>query len=125
MNLLFNLVALFQNTTLRAEELVLNDISPSDWVYRALDAFNYLWQVKLIIFCFNRKRNFFVLVILALLYINIYLSSFNRWLSLCFTININTNILYCLYSWFSYSSNLAFVLSSNLYCRKAKLISKK
>jgi len=44
--LLFNILAIFGNGTLRAEDLVFNEISPSDWVYRSLNAFNYLWQVK-------------------------------------------------------------------------------
>jgi hypothetical protein len=34
------------NTTLRAEDFLVNDITPSDWVYRSLNAFNYLWQVN-------------------------------------------------------------------------------
>jgi hypothetical protein len=44
--LIINFQGIFPNTTLRAEELAINDITPSDWVYRSLDAFNYLWQVK-------------------------------------------------------------------------------
>ena len=36
----------FPNSTLRVEDMVINDILPSDWVYRSLDAFNYLWQVE-------------------------------------------------------------------------------
>jgi len=35
----------FPNSTLRAEELSFNDITPSEWVYRTLDAFNYVWQL--------------------------------------------------------------------------------
>ncbi len=37
---------IFPNATLHAEDLVVNDITPSDWVYQGLDALNYLWQVK-------------------------------------------------------------------------------
>jgi hypothetical protein len=44
--LLFNISAISGNGTLRAEDLLLNEITPSDWVYRSLNAFNYIWQVK-------------------------------------------------------------------------------
>lgn len=57
MSLQFKIIGLFPNTTLRAEELVLNDITPSDWVYRALDAFNYLWQVNLITYRIKQKTH--------------------------------------------------------------------
>ena len=43
---IIQILALFPNLTLRAEEVVLNNVTPSEWVYRALDAFNYIWQVK-------------------------------------------------------------------------------
>jgi len=47
--LLFNISAISANETLHAEDLSFNDITPSDWVYRSLNALNYFWQVK---FCF-------------------------------------------------------------------------
>ena len=34
------------NGTWRAEDRLTNDITPSGWVYRSLNAFNYLWQVR-------------------------------------------------------------------------------
>ena len=43
---LLNCLAITVNGTLRPEDLVVNDIIPSDWVYRSLNALNYLWQVK-------------------------------------------------------------------------------
>ncbi len=44
--LLFNILDIFSNGTLRAEDIIINEITPSDWVYRSLNAYNYLWQVK-------------------------------------------------------------------------------
>jgi hypothetical protein len=38
--------AVFPNITLPVEETIPDDITPSDWIYRSLDALNYLWQVK-------------------------------------------------------------------------------
>jgi len=84
---------LFHNTTLRAEEVVLNDITPSDWVYRALDALNYLWQLGWLLyaltFVFRRSTGgylyyspktltptFYVIYILAFLIQTIWLLFF-------------------------------------------------
>jgi hypothetical protein len=39
-------IAVFPNATLRAEDIVVDDITPSDWIYRSLDALNCLWQVR-------------------------------------------------------------------------------
>ena len=33
------------NGTLRAEDRWITEIRPSSWVYRALNAINYIWQV--------------------------------------------------------------------------------
>jgi hypothetical protein len=41
---------IFLNATLHAEELVVNDITPSDWVYQSLDALNYLWQLAWLLY---------------------------------------------------------------------------
>ncbi|CAF0975865.1 unnamed protein product [Rotaria sordida] len=35
---------IFLNGTIRAEDTTVNDITPSDWVYRSLNGLNYLWQ---------------------------------------------------------------------------------
>ncbi|CAF3086619.1 unnamed protein product [Rotaria sp. Silwood2] len=32
------------NETIRAEDIVSNDINPADWVYRSLNRLNYIWQ---------------------------------------------------------------------------------
>ncbi|UJR22934.1 hypothetical protein I4U23_025961 [Adineta vaga] len=40
----------YENGTLRAEDLLLNEVSPSDWVYRCLNAINYLWQLAWLLY---------------------------------------------------------------------------
>jgi len=42
---LLDFLAYTANKTLRAEDLVLNEVTPSDWVYRSLNALNQFWQV--------------------------------------------------------------------------------
>lgn len=57
---------LFPNTSLRAEEFSVNDIIPSDWVYRTLDALNYIWQFAWLFysltFIFRRTTNGYLYV---------------------------------------------------------------
>lgn len=43
---MFKSSALFENTTLHVEDLILCDIIPSNWVYRCLTMLNYFWQVE-------------------------------------------------------------------------------
>ncbi|CAF0768155.1 unnamed protein product [Adineta steineri] len=38
------------NGTIRPENLRLNEITPSDWVYRSLNALNYLWQFSWLLY---------------------------------------------------------------------------
>lgn len=38
------------NKTLRAEDLVLNEVTPSDWVYRSLNALNQFWQLAWLLY---------------------------------------------------------------------------
>ncbi|CAF1288087.1 unnamed protein product [Adineta ricciae] len=40
----------YKNGTLRAEDLLLNEVSPSDWVYRCLNAINYIWQLAWLLY---------------------------------------------------------------------------
>jgi hypothetical protein len=106
---------------MRAEDLLVNDVNPSDWVYRSLNAFNYLWQVRNTVVDYSENQ-YFHLVCLATLFINIYLSSIINWLFICITKYINTNILCCLCCCFSYSNILAYILSKNLFnCKRSFL----
>lgn len=57
---------------------------------------------------------------LASVFINIHLSTINRWLSISFTENINTNILYCIYTGIRHSNHLACFFPSNSYRGKSK-----
>lgn len=38
------------NKTLRAEDLLITEIKPSDWVYRSLNAFNQFWQLAWLLY---------------------------------------------------------------------------
>ncbi|CAF3327708.1 unnamed protein product [Rotaria socialis] len=38
------------NRTYRVEQLYPNDITPSNWVYRSLDVFNYFWQLAWLLY---------------------------------------------------------------------------
>lgn len=41
----FFLTVILANETFHAEDLIVNDITPSNWVFRCLDALSQLWQV--------------------------------------------------------------------------------
>ena len=43
---LFVPLAISANGTLRAEDIVNNEVTPSEWGHRSLTAFNYLWQAS-------------------------------------------------------------------------------
>jgi hypothetical protein len=106
------------NRTIRAEDLLINDINPSDWVYRSLSAFNYLWQVRNVVLDHSKNQNI-RLACLAFLFINIYLSSIINWLFIFITKYINTSILHYLHSCVSYPDILACIFSKKVFnCEK-------
>ncbi|CAF5100127.1 unnamed protein product, partial [Rotaria sp. Silwood1] len=53
--------SVFPNKTYRLEELFVNDITPSYWVYRSLNVFNYFWQLAWLLysltFIYRRSTN--------------------------------------------------------------------
>ncbi|CAF4065753.1 unnamed protein product [Rotaria magnacalcarata] len=43
-------IGVLANRTYRVEQLYPNDITPSNWVYRSLDVFNYFWQLAWLLY---------------------------------------------------------------------------
>ncbi|CAF1362214.1 unnamed protein product [Rotaria sp. Silwood1] len=83
------------NETLRAEDVVVNDITPSDWVYRSLNRLNYIWQLAWLLYAltFIYRRSsigylylspntltpmFYIIYILAFLFPSIWILCFQR-----------------------------------------------
>jgi hypothetical protein len=81
---------------------------------------------KLFLLCSIRRKQQQILRLarLASLFINFYLSSIIDWLFIFITKYINTDILCYLYIGFSYSNNLAYILSENLYNREQRFFLK-
>lgn len=110
----------FANATLRTEDVVINDVTPSEWVYRGLDALNSLWQVKWTLPAYCMSFVSLSLVVgLASLLVDLSLPSFNHWLSLHFTEDFHNDVLQRVYYEFPRSDNLALGLLSNLHPRKS------
>jgi len=115
------------NKTLRAEDLLLSDITPSNWVYRCLNALNYIWQFAWLLysltFVFRRSANgylylspntltptFYVIFIVAFLIQTIWLLAFQK------TYLVWTWVVY-LVSFLLLSFDL-FIINNNLAVNK-------
>jgi hypothetical protein len=117
----------FPNITLPVEETIPDDITPSDWIYRSLDALNYLWQLAWLLysltFIYRRSTGgylyvspktltptFYVVYTLAFLIQTIWLLVFQQ--------------KYIVWSWISYLISFLllllalFIISNNLVINK-------
>ncbi|CAF1330842.1 unnamed protein product [Rotaria sordida] len=117
----------FPNTTYRLEQLYDNEITPSYWVYRSLDVFNYFWQLAWLLyslsFIYRRSTNGYLYLspkTLTLTFSIIYITGFliqTIWL-LFFYKN------YAIWSWIIYLvsflllSFALFIINNNLAVNK-------